>query len=232
MRSIPVQDAFRRQPEQRLDAHLDLRALLDAAEAAPPAGGVDAMAAILADTMGATEVSLLIADISGLALARLARAPAPRPLPLRPACERLPIAGTPAGQALRTQRVQVCSDPHGFWVYVPVTERGEALGVLELLLAVSPSGRSSASKTLPEIPVGKRSAAPQPNWAWTRTTRRTRSRINSRHLRPKSARNCWPTSSTAPTQGTCRRPSLGCGVRGPDSRRRGPRRLGTFVRPC
>ncbi len=79
---------------------------------------------------------------SGLALARLARAPAPsQPLPLRPAGERVRIDGTPAGQALHTQRVQVCSDPHGFWVYVPVTERGEALGVLELLLAMSPSER-------------------------------------------------------------------------------------------
>jgi len=140
--SIPAQDDSARECERRYDGHLDLRALLDAAEAAPPAEGVDAMAAVLADTVSATEVSLLIADISGLALARLARAPAPsQPLPLRPAGERVRIDGTPAGQALHTQRVQVCSDPHGFWVYVPVTERGEALEVLEPLLAMSPSER-------------------------------------------------------------------------------------------
>lgn len=142
MRSIPVQDALRHEPEQGLDVQLDLRTLLEAAEAAPPAEGVDALAAVVAATVGASEVSLLIADISGLTLLRLDRAPAPgQPLPLRPAGESVRIDGTPAGQALHTQRVQVCSDSHGFWVYVPVTERGEALGILELLLAISPSER-------------------------------------------------------------------------------------------
>ncbi len=60
--SIPAQDDSARECERRYDGHLDLRALLDAAEAAPPAEGVDAMAAVLADTVSATEVSLLIAD--------------------------------------------------------------------------------------------------------------------------------------------------------------------------
>ncbi len=53
------------------DARLDLRALLDAAEAAPPTAGVEALAAELAKALGAGEVSFLIADISGGALARL-----------------------------------------------------------------------------------------------------------------------------------------------------------------
>ena len=59
------------------DARMDLRALLDAAEAAPPAEGVDALAAELATRVGAGEVSMLIADISGLTLTRLPRATAP-----------------------------------------------------------------------------------------------------------------------------------------------------------
>jgi len=47
------------------DARLDLSALLDAVEAAPPAEGVDTLAAELAARVSAHEVSMLIADISG-----------------------------------------------------------------------------------------------------------------------------------------------------------------------
>jgi serine phosphatase RsbU (regulator of sigma subunit) len=121
---------------------MDLRALLDAAEAAPPAEGVDALAAELAARVDASEVSMLIADISGLTLARLARRPAPaQSVPVRPACEHVPIDGTPAGTALESQRTQISSDDEGVWVHVPVSERGEAIGVLELLLAETPSAQ-------------------------------------------------------------------------------------------
>lgn len=143
MTSLPTDHGRSLEPDPSFDARLDLRALLDAAEAAPPAEGVDALASELAARVDAAEVSLLIADISGLALTRLARTPAPgRRLPLRPASERVPIAGTPAGQALQTQQVQISHDTHGFWVHAPVTERGEALGVLELLLAHTASRRT------------------------------------------------------------------------------------------
>ncbi len=56
------------------DARLDLRALLDAADAAPPTAGIEALAAELAKAVGASEVSFLIAENSGGALARLVRA--------------------------------------------------------------------------------------------------------------------------------------------------------------
>lgn len=124
------------------DARLDLRALLDAAEAAPPAEGVSALAAELAGRVSASEVSMLIADISGLTLARLARSPAPgQSMPLRPACEHVPIDGTPAGTALTSQRPQVSHGDDGVWVHVPVSERGEAVGVLELQLAEMPDAQ-------------------------------------------------------------------------------------------
>ena len=122
-----------------LDARLDLSALLDAAEAAPPAEGVDALAAELAARVGASEVSMLIADISGLTLTRLVRRPTPgRSMPLRPAREHIPIDGSSAGMALELQLTQVSHDDDGVWVHVPVSERGEALGVLELMLAGTP----------------------------------------------------------------------------------------------
>ena len=57
-----------------VDPRLDLRALLDAVEAAPPAAGVDALAAELALRVGAREVSFLIADIHGRDVVRVARA--------------------------------------------------------------------------------------------------------------------------------------------------------------
>ena len=135
---LPSQSTPLRAVQDRPDG-LDLRALLDAAEAAPPAEGVDALATELAARVGASRVSMLIADISGLTLARLARRPAPgRSAPLGTDHEHVLIEGTPAGRALTGQRLQVNRGDDGVWVYVPVSERGEAVGVLELLLAGMP----------------------------------------------------------------------------------------------
>jgi len=103
---------------------------------------VDALAAELAARVSASEVSMLIADISGRTLARLARRPAPGWfLPLRPAREHVEIDGTPAGTALTTQRIHVSRDEDGLWVHIPVSERGEAIGVLELLLPEEPDAQ-------------------------------------------------------------------------------------------
>ncbi len=118
---------------------LDLRALLDAAEAAPPAAGVDALAEELARHVGAHEVSLLVVDLTGQALLRLERtAERGRPGPLRPALERIELAGSAAGDAIRLQRVQLVSEGGDVRAYAPVSERGEALGVLTLLLPSTP----------------------------------------------------------------------------------------------
>ncbi len=120
---------------------VDLRALLNAAESASPTEGVDALAAELAKAVGAAEVSFLIADIVGGTLVRLARAGVDgKPARRREAADTVPIDGTEAGEALRTQRVQTlpARDGDGVWVFAPVTERGEAVGVLELLLPAEP----------------------------------------------------------------------------------------------
>lgn len=123
------------------DDRADLRTLLDAAEAVPPAEGVDALAAELAARVGAAEVSLLIADISGVTLTRLARRGPSSSLPLRPAGEHVGIVGTPAGSALRSQRTQVTLRDGDVWVHLPVSQRGEAIGVLEVLVAETPSAQ-------------------------------------------------------------------------------------------
>ena len=112
----------------------DLRALLNAVEAVSPTSGVDALAGMLARMAEATEVSFLIADAVGGTLVRLARHSTRTDQV--PAI--LDIADTHAGAALRTQQVQVVDGDDGTWLYAPVTERGDAVGVLELLLPTSP----------------------------------------------------------------------------------------------
>lgn len=123
---------------------LDVSALLDAAEAAAPAAGVDAVAEALAGMLGAKEVSFLIADISGGSLVRLTRTPTAGPAAQRPPDERIPIESSAQGMALRTQRVQQVAADDGVWLYAPVTQRGETVGVLELLLA-GPAGPAVVS---------------------------------------------------------------------------------------
>ena len=113
---------------------------------------VEAVTRELGVALGATSVSLLIADLSGRALVRLtrlalgdARAPSGR----RDDQERatvLPFDGGPAEQALRSQQVQVLARPEEprWTLLAPVTERGEALGLLELDLPVEPTAADLA----------------------------------------------------------------------------------------
>jgi serine phosphatase RsbU (regulator of sigma subunit) len=135
--------------------------LLDAAEAASPVDAVVAVTRDLGVALGATEVSFLIADLSGRALVRLAHVPlgqlaeraSSRPLPpgeRRDAEESatvVPFDGGPAEQAVRTQTVQVLASDHSrgakaaadeWTVLAPVTERGEVIGLLELRLPKEP----------------------------------------------------------------------------------------------
>jgi serine phosphatase RsbU (regulator of sigma subunit) len=124
-----------------------LRQLLDAAEEASPVQAVEAVTSELRSALGASSVSFLIADLSGRALVRLAHVAADdRPVSgARQSGEEratvLPFDGGPPEQALRSQQVQVLppDGDHVWTVLAPVTERGEALGLLELCLAQEPS---------------------------------------------------------------------------------------------
>ncbi|MCW2680301.1 MAG: Phosphoserine phosphatase rsbP [Frankiales bacterium] len=125
-----------------------LRRLLDAAEDASPVQAVEAVTRELGHALRATAVSLLIADLSGRALVRLAHVALDGPEDGSDARhddeERatvLPFDGGPPEQALRTQQVQVLAPEDGrtWTVLAPITERGEALGLLELLLPEQPS---------------------------------------------------------------------------------------------
>src|SRR3712207_7107235 len=125
---------------------LDVGALLAAAEAAAPVEAIDVVAAALKDMVGAELVSFLIADFSGDALIRLGQhstADATRRAGSETA-DRVGLARTPHGRALRQQAVEVVEDEGGAWLYAPVTSRGEAVGVLELRVPHRPDDQTIA----------------------------------------------------------------------------------------
>src|SRR6059036_2410552 len=120
---------------------LDLADILTAVENAPPLAALDVVAERLAAAVGATGVSFLIADFSGRALIRLAHAgdPAAARTQGRETAETVPLEGTLPGRALTSQRVEVDDDAAGATrLCAPVTNRGEAIGVLDLTLPAAP----------------------------------------------------------------------------------------------
>ena len=123
---------------------LNLNSLLAAVEAAPPVAAVDALASALAEAIGAREVSFLIADFSGQSLIRLGHAGGKGRLQGKETAERVPLVGTPHGRALAVQAVEVIDEDGGARLFAPVTSRGEAVGVLELLLDDFPAKQTVA----------------------------------------------------------------------------------------
>ena len=125
---------------------LDLGGLLLAVERASPVQAVEAVAEELARVLAADHVGFLMADYGGTGLARLVRAGGG--VGNDDATQWVPIEGTPQGRVLRTQRVHVEPDGAGTWFYAPVTNRGEALGVLELRLPAPPDDATAANAAL------------------------------------------------------------------------------------
>ncbi|MDA0167328.1 serine/threonine-protein phosphatase [Solirubrobacter ginsenosidimutans] len=130
----------------RRSTRLDFGQLFAAVENAPPVAAVDVLKERLAQAFGANDVSFLIADFSGQALIRLghvdhdltARSQG------RETAERVPLAGSPHGRALATQAVQVENGAGTFRLLAPVTNRGEAIGVLEVCLLENPDEQTVA----------------------------------------------------------------------------------------
>ncbi len=119
---------------------LDLRSLLTRAEAAAPVGVVDAMAGALCEMLGAHDVGFLIADFSGRSLTRLGHtAPTEPGAGPDETSERVALEGTPYGEALAGQRSVVLQEGDDTRILAPVTSRGEAVGMLELVLPFDPA---------------------------------------------------------------------------------------------
>jgi serine phosphatase RsbU (regulator of sigma subunit) len=123
-----------------LSARLDVTKLLSAVEDAPPFSAADVLGERLASELDAREVSFLIADFSGHALIRLGHSSDSAATRTQGAetAVRVPLIGTLAGRALASQAVVFESGANGTRVFAPVTNRGEAIGVLELLLGEAP----------------------------------------------------------------------------------------------
>jgi serine phosphatase RsbU (regulator of sigma subunit) len=125
---------------------LNLDDLLGAVEDAPPVDAADVVGERLAEAVGATDVSFLIADFSGQALIRLDHAGSTAAVRAqgRETAERVPLSGTPQGRALAGQSVEVVNRTGGARLFAPVTNRGEAIGVLELDLPHAPDEETMA----------------------------------------------------------------------------------------
>ncbi len=123
------------------DPEIDVGALLHRVEDAAPIDAVQAVADGLGEMVGARDVTLLVADFTGRALVRLTSTgavPGARTHGVEQA-ETLPLAGTLRERVLRSQRPLVEPDGDGARVIVPVTDRGDALGLLEMHLPRRPS---------------------------------------------------------------------------------------------
>jgi serine phosphatase RsbU (regulator of sigma subunit) len=122
---------------------LNMGELLSAAEAAPPMAAAEVIGTALTATLGARDVSFLIADYSGQSLIRLSHVNAGGS-DGRTHTHAVPLIGTPHGRALAEQKVEVVTEDGASRLYAPVTSRGEAVGVLELALGGQPDEQTVA----------------------------------------------------------------------------------------
>jgi serine phosphatase RsbU (regulator of sigma subunit) len=124
----------------------DLRTLLRRVEAAPPVDAIDVAAEELASMLDAHEVNFLIADYSGRAVVRFGHAPGASGGRTQGSehAQTVPLPGTVYEQVLRTQQVDVRELDEGAQVTVPVTVRGDAIGVMELTLPSYPDKQQVA----------------------------------------------------------------------------------------
>ena len=152
----------------------DLRALLNRAEAASPVEAIDVMADELAAMLGADDLCFMIMDLSGRAVARFggidanaarAQQDGARHAPV------VPLPGTVYEKVLRSQRPEVRADGAGkHTLIVPVTDRGDAMGVIEMTVPWAPTERDVAevqecARALAYVVVGCRRYTDLFEWA-------------------------------------------------------------------
>ncbi|MCT9138948.1 PP2C family protein-serine/threonine phosphatase [Streptomyces violarus] len=121
--------------------------MLSSVEDASPVESVAVMARVLQKQIAAVEVSFLITDLGGKALVRLTGAPVKgdRGLP-----KQIWLSGTVYDQVIRSQQMQMEvgkrageARPAAVRVLAPVTDRGDAIGVLELVLPDPPDQQTA-----------------------------------------------------------------------------------------
>jgi serine phosphatase RsbU (regulator of sigma subunit) len=115
---------------------VDLREVLRTTCAASPVEAIDVMADGLATLTEATDVQFLITNVTHRAVVRFAgsRANAARVQQENGHVPVIPLPGTEYERVLRGQRVVRLPEAGGERILVPVTESGDALGVIDLHL--------------------------------------------------------------------------------------------------
>jgi len=125
---------------------LDLQALLEAVDGAPPVAAVEVVGSALSEAVRAEGASFLIADFSGESLQRLSHVSRRGNSGAlgRERAEVVAIAATPHGEALTEQTICVHPTGGGWQVLAPVSSRGEAVGLLELWVEDEPPPKTLA----------------------------------------------------------------------------------------
>lgn len=129
---------------------IDLRALLDLVGGSSPVEAIDVMADRLAVVLGADAVYFLITDLSGRAVARFGGTGANAAREREQGAENVPtvaLPGTVYEQVLRSQQPDLGREGEGARLIVPVTDRGDTIGVLELELPWYPDADAIAEIT-------------------------------------------------------------------------------------
>ncbi|MFE9432649.1 hypothetical protein [Streptomyces sp. NPDC006640] len=107
----------------------------EAAEAAAPVESLDVVARMLRESLGVASVSFLMTDFTGGSVVRLGTAGS---VDTDEPARRIALRGTPYDDVVRTQRPSVESVSQGgaslVRVVALVTNRGDAIGLLELFL--------------------------------------------------------------------------------------------------
>lgn len=151
---------------------VDLREVLRTTCAASPVEAIDVMADGLATLTGATEVQFLITNVTHRAMVRFAgsHANAARVQQEDGQIPVVPLTGSEYEQVLRRQEVVRTPERDGERIMVPVTESGDALGVIDLRLPRRADGRvfadiASVAEALARVVVASRRHSDLMDWA-------------------------------------------------------------------
>lgn len=126
--------------EPRSVESMDLGLLLEAVEEAAPLDAVEVLAGELTAVLDVGHVALLIANLSGTGLVRLSHVVGRAGTTgYNERTGDVPLPGTIHEQVLLAQEVAVVAEDDSYYsVLVPVTERGNAIGLLEVSLRTKP----------------------------------------------------------------------------------------------
>lgn len=120
---------------------IDLARLLAAAENAAPVDAVDVVGRALREVVDARHVSLLITNFSGTALLRLSHLSAAGSTEdgANERTQELPLPGSVYERSMVGQETNVVEEGGRWLVVAPITERGDAIGLLEGSFTAAPT---------------------------------------------------------------------------------------------